>query len=164
MSAAGAASAPQRLLGTLLLAVLLSALPPSAWAQPEFPVSCENVTGIRIMRFESERWEKTMGMPSENGYFYYFNMRLNEESTAALIALRNATPHENISYNGWTCSYRNIRITVNGEPLISSAPVWNVYNGLGILLPFVRKEDALEAARRVCPTLTPQFSEGWSVQ
>jgi len=138
----------------LLLSFLM--LPVYGYSQSEFPVSCENVTEIRIMRFESERWEKTMGMPSENGYFYYFNMLLNEESTAALIALRNATPHENISYNGWTCSYRNIRITVNGEPLISSAPVWNVYNGLGILLPFVRKEDALEAARRVCPTLEPE--------
>ncbi len=153
MSAAGAASAPQRLLGTLLLAVLLSALPPSAWAQPEFSVSCEKVTKIRITHISAPM--TLVKMPNQ-GRFHLLTMWLTPEAGDALQALRDATPWEQMRAEDQEFTVKNILVTADGVPLKTASPVWNTLNRRQIVLLIVREEDALEAARRVCPTLEPE--------
>lgn len=148
----------------LIILFLLIFIPTSVYPQPEFAVSCDNVTKIRIMRFAAKDWAVGPGVPSEDGYFYLCNMQLTAEAAETLVALRLATPSESILINGWTCWYKNIAVMAHGVALQSSAPVWNIYNRLGVSLPFVREKDALEAARRVCPDLKPERSEGWPVQ
>ncbi|MES9996662.1 hypothetical protein [Desulfovibrio aminophilus] len=139
-----------------LLLLLSLALPPSAWAQPEFPVSCEKVTRIRIWRVVAHDEEHARDLPLENGEVYFFSMRLTDEASAALQKLREATPTEYMEYKGRLCAYKNILVTAKEIPLRSVTPVWNSFKSKGITIPMAREEDALEAARRVCPALEPE--------
>ncbi len=135
---------------TLLLVVLAAT---SASAQPEFPVSCETVTKIRITRISAST--TLVNIPNQ-GHFYLLTMWLTPEAGDALQTLRDATPWEQMRAEDQEFTVKNILVTADGAPLKTASPVWNTLNRRQIVLLIVREKDALEAARRVCPNLEPE--------
>ncbi|MBI9081874.1 MAG: hypothetical protein JEY79_19300 [Pseudodesulfovibrio sp.] len=140
-------------MGTMryLVVLLLLIFPTLASAQSEFRVSCENVTKIKIVRIETKYWD----IQSDDGYFYALNMELTEKAGEELVALYNSTPSERLIHGGKEFGHMNIVINANGVVLESAAPAWDNFSKERVIISIIRKEDAFEAAKVVCPSLVP---------
>lgn len=132
-----------------LLALLL--LPAAAWAQHEFPLPCDNVRKILIIRVDATHWN----IPSDKGYFHCLFLKLAEPAAEELQAMVDAKPQAIITA-GDGLFPADITVTAHGVPLQSAAPEWDFLGKDGIALPMVREEDAFQAARQICPALVPK--------
>lgn len=130
------------------------ALPVAAQAQQKFAVSCDNVTAIRIRSVTAK--EPPIGIRDYNGQFFLMTLSLTPEAIEALQALVAATPWESVPHEGGMVSVQDIRVTANGGLLKTDSPAFRMFGMKSITLLYAREQEALDAARLVCPSLTPE--------
>ena len=137
------------LLFLLLLISLL--LPATTLAQTTYDLSCDNIARMRIGRLDDTYWN----VESHQGHFHILMIDLKPEAAKTYLKLRETAPWVTITYRGEDHTLKDIAITANGGPLQNDAPALTGFGDQDLIITIIKEQDALDAARAVCPALAP---------
>ena len=134
---------------TILL--LLQLLPSAALADSTFDISCEDVASIHIMRIRGAKYTSE----SYPGTFHVVYFELKPSATEEFRRLVKASRSVFIHSNGIDSDRERLTITANGKPLRNDVPDCDAHEEGEVGIMIIREQDALDAARSVCPALVP---------
>jgi len=135
----------------ILLFLMLLMVPATALAQTSYDLSCGNVSKIRIGRLDDTYWN----VESHQGRFHVLMIGLKPGAAKIYVQLRDATPRVTITYRGEDHTTLDLPLTANGQPLQNDAPALTGFGDQDLIITIIREQDALDAARAVCPALAP---------
>lgn len=136
---------------TLLLLILLL-VPSAAIAELTFDLSCDNVASIVIIRDE----DRFLAQRSPDGFVHGVTFFLKPESLRAFQAFVEVSRQAQYSRTAKPYPlHAALSVTANGEPLQCDILEIRGYSGKKVITFLFNEQDAYDAARAVCPTLTP---------
>ncbi|MGE4553616.1 MAG: hypothetical protein AB7D57_10915 [Desulfovibrionaceae bacterium] len=111
---------------------------------------------MNIVRLDLEHDYR--GCPT--GPFFILNIQLTRQGAEALqTALRSAPKRyffrSDCPYDTIFTPNEDIVVTAHGVPLPNDDPAITGHTSTSINIPIIRWEDAFDAARAICPALTP---------
>ncbi|MGE4298339.1 MAG: hypothetical protein AB7E47_09955 [Desulfovibrionaceae bacterium] len=124
---------------------------PQPIAEPAFPVSCGNVTGIRIAMHPAEKLETW----TSSGYLYFVTLTLAPDAGVALETVKHAAPERALMRNGQTYHHRYVVLTAQGVALQPTPSALDSFNVGRVHLAAATWDGAFGMARQVCPGLVP---------
>jgi hypothetical protein len=135
-----------------ILLVLLLLGPTSAFAGLTYDISCKNITNILIVR-DTDQYLK---QHTPQGFVHSVLFFLKPEARDAFQRFVDASRKVQISHDAeGPHPYVALSVTANGKPLRSDILEIRGYSGTKVCTFILIKEDALAAARSVCPALVP---------
>ncbi|GAB6126429.1 hypothetical protein [Humidesulfovibrio idahonensis] len=137
----------------LLLFLLLLLPPANALAQPTYDLSCENVKKVLIVRMPNG-W---LDIHNPQGFIYSVSFRTRPERKEELQRLVNSARRHRKDINGELHYWTALTVTANGKPLQNDVPGLDGNGGGNIGTVLFNEQDALNAARSVCPTAPVEF-------
>ncbi|HWR03381.1 MAG TPA: hypothetical protein VN419_05120 [Humidesulfovibrio sp.] len=135
---------------TLLLLILLI-VPSAALAELTFDISCKNVERISITRISGAK-HSSESYPST---FHIVYFGLKHSAMEKFSKLAKASRSFLIRQDGTGYDRAKLTITANGTPLHSDVPECDAHEDGEVGIMIIREQDAFDAARAVCPALTP---------
>ncbi|OGR35925.1 MAG: hypothetical protein A2051_05605 [Desulfovibrionales bacterium GWA2_65_9] len=135
-----------------ILIFLMLLVPTSALAGLTYDISCENVTNILIIR-DTDQYLK---QHTPQGFVHIVTFFLNPLARDAFQKFVDASRQSQRSRDAEGAHpYVSLSITANGEPLQNDILEIRGYSGTKVCTFILLEEDALAAARSVCPALVP---------
>lgn len=133
--------------------LLLLLVPATALAQqPTYDLTCENVSNILIIRDE----DGFLAQRSPDGFVHGVTFILKPEALRAFQAFAEVSRQAQLPRTAkpypW---YAALSVTTNGKPLQCDIMEIRGYSGKKVITFLFNEQDAYDAAREVCPTLTP---------
>ncbi len=130
---------------------LLLLLPATANADSSFDISCENVERVSITRISGAK-HTSESYPST---FHTVYFELKQSAVEEFSKLVNASRSITVRKDGSGYDRTQLTITANGKPLRNDVPECDSHGEGTVGIMIIREQDAFNAARSVCPALTP---------
>jgi len=148
--------------------LLLLLLPPAtAFAQPTYDLSCENVANIIVIRSE----DTFLAQRSPDGIVHGVTFVLKPEALRAFqafVEVSRQAQHPRVAKP--YPLHAALSVTERGEPLQCDMLEIRGYGGKKVITFIIKEQDAFDAAHAVCPTapiefiILPPLHELWQKQ
>lgn len=133
-----------------LIAFILLLIPSSAFAFSTFNVSCSNVRKIYIISTHMR-----LSPRSNQDQFYIVRFVLKPGAVEGFKEKVKASRNIFIKNSGVDYDREELIITSNGTPLRNDEPDVDAHGDGEAAVTIRNEQDAFDAARSVCPALTP---------
>lgn len=134
-----------------ILIFLLLLLPATANADLAFDISCENVERVSITRISGAK-HTSDSYPST---FHTVYFELKQSAVEEFSKLVKASRSIIVRRDGSGYDRAKLTITANGKPLRNYVRECDSHGEGTVGIMIIREQDALDAARAVCPALVP---------
>ncbi|WP_027192944.1 hypothetical protein [Megalodesulfovibrio gigas] len=118
---------------------------------PAFPVTCAEVTAITLAKLPDALWRED----STEGVLYRVGIHLDDAARQRFAAFRASAEPTWVVWDDVAMPVRRVELVVQGQRLLSDAPLLDGFASDAVLLIVRTLSSALALARTACPDKVP---------
>lgn len=118
---------------------------------PAFPVTCAEVTALTLAKLPDTLWQED----STEGVLYRVGIHLDDAARQRFAAFRASAELTWVVWDDVAMPVRRVELVVQGQRLLSDAPLLDAFSNDAVLLLVRTLSSALALARTACPDKVP---------